>query len=213
MSAPPTRRTGIIPVLAGAWGLLLAGALLAPGLLPSADPGDELTRNTVRLALLYYLLATLLMLRLDGDGWRVSTLSGRGARLCWSLAWLAYAIHVGMAFHHHHRWSHREAYLHVERVSGFGPGVFVSYLFTLAWTADVAWWWARPVGYASRPAWIGGCLHAFLAFVVFNGTVVYETGLIRWAGLALFMVLGSSLVVRGLTPSCPTAHTTATRPR
>jgi hypothetical protein len=29
-----------------------------------------------------------------------------------------------------------------------------------------------------------------MAFVVFNGTVVYETGFIRWAGVVAFTLLG-----------------------
>ena len=35
-----------------------------------------------------------------------------------------------------------------------------------------------------------------MAFIVFNGTVVYETGFIRWAGLALFFALGLFLLKR-----------------
>jgi hypothetical protein len=35
-----------------------------------------------------------------------------------------------------------------------------------------------------------------MAFIVFNGTVVYETGFIRWAGLGLFVVLSVLLVRR-----------------
>jgi hypothetical protein len=83
-------------------------------------------------------------------------------------------------------------------VSGFGPGIYVSHLFTLLWTLDVACWWLRPHAYATRPAWIGRALHAFMAFIVFNGTVVYENGPIRWAGVAMFVALGG-LWLRTLT--------------
>jgi hypothetical protein len=31
-----------------------------------------------------------------------------------------------------------------------------------------------------------------MAFIIFNGTVVYETGMIRWAGLAMFGLLGTA---------------------
>jgi hypothetical protein len=30
-----------------------------------------------------------------------------------------------------------------------------------------------------------------MVFVIFNGTVVYESGTIRWAGLAMFAVLAA----------------------
>jgi len=33
-------------------------------------------------------------------------------------------------------------------------------------------------------------LHAFMVFIIFNGTVVYETGFVRWAGVALLTILG-----------------------
>src|SRR5262249_2105434 len=122
--------------------------------------------------------------------------AGRAARLCWLLAWLAYVVHLGMAFHHYHGWSHADAVAHVEARTGFGPGIWFSHLFTLAWTADVAWWWLRPLSYASRPRAIDWALHGFMAFMWFNGTVVYETGLIRWAGLAVFAALALGFLLR-----------------
>jgi hypothetical protein len=157
------------------------------------DPGHDLTRGTVDLALLFYGAAAVLMLRLDAPGWRAQTRIGKVARRCWSLAWLVYLVHVALAFHFYHAWSHTEAVRHVERESGFGPGIFVSYLFTLAWTADAAWWALGPAGYAGRPAWIGWSLHAFLAFVIFNGSVVYASGPVRWAGITLFVILAVCL--------------------
>jgi hypothetical protein len=171
------------------WGAALVGVLAAPALLGSADVGDDLIRNTVRLSLAYYAAAAGLMLFLRPPEWAGS---GRGsvARWCWTLAWATYVIHVGMALHFYHHWSHADAVRHTEEVSGFGPGIYVSHLFTLLWTADVAWWWLRPDAYAERPTWIGRALHAFMAFVIFNGMVVYEAGAIRWAGAVMFAALG-----------------------
>jgi hypothetical protein len=85
---------------------------------------------------------------------------------------------------------------HVQRVSHFGPGIFLSHLFTLVWTLDVARWWLRPDGYAGRPAWVGRLLHGFMAFMIFNATVVYGTGSIRWAGAALLGGLGALWLAR-----------------
>jgi hypothetical protein len=94
-----------------------------------------------------------------------------------------------MAFEHYHHWSHAEAMRHTQERSGFGAGIFASHLFTLLWTADVLSWWLSPVWHSTRPRWIGWMLHAYMAFIVFNATVVYETGLIRWAGAAMFVAL------------------------
>jgi hypothetical protein len=181
------------------WLALLAVILAAPTALQSPTPGDDLTRNTVRLALLYYAAAASLMLLLRPEEW--SAHSGRGwlARWCWTLAWAAYLIHLAMAFHHYHDWSHAAAVEHTREVSGVGEGIYVSHLFTLLWTLDVAFWWLRPNGYAQRSAMLGWLLHGFMAFVIFNGTVVYEHGFIRWAGVALFVELAALSVYRWRT--------------
>jgi hypothetical protein len=109
----------------------------------------------------------------------------RLARWCWTLAWAAYLVHLAMAFHHYHHWSHAHAVEHTRSVSGVGEGIYVSHCFTLLWTVDVAWWWLRPETRARRSAWVDRSLHGFMFFMVFNATVVYESGLIRWAGVAL----------------------------
>lgn len=178
------------------WILLLAAILATPYLLHSSDPGDDLTRNTVRLGLLYYVLATSLMLLLRREEWTGVTGRGRSARWCWTLAWGAYLIHVVMAFHYFHDWSHAKAVEHVEQTSGFGEGIYFSYLFTLLWTVDVMWWWLRPEHYATRSWWIDRGLHGYMAFIVFNGTVVFEEGLVRWIGMCWFAFLAVVMLYR-----------------
>ncbi len=165
--------------------LLLPAVLVWPFLSSTASPGDDRIRNTIRLSLAYYALALNAMLWLRRSEWR----EGGLARAWWTLAWLAYVTHVAMAFHYYHGWSHAHAVEHVREVSGAGEGLFVSYFFTLVWTADVLSWWLWPGGYAHRPPWVGWTLHGFMLFIVFNGTVVYEEGPIRWAGAAGFAEL------------------------
>jgi hypothetical protein len=179
-------RTEIL--LLSAWAALLGLVLALPALTASATPGEDLTRHTVRVALLFYAVASVLMLSLTPGEWAAEG-RGRAARLCWTLAWLAYLIHLGMAMHHYHGWSHADAVRHVRERSGVGEGIFVSHAFTLFWTLDVAACWLRPRRYAARSVWLDRLLHGFMAFMVFNGTVVYEQGFIRWAGVALFAVL------------------------
>jgi hypothetical protein len=157
---------------------------------------DDPTRDSVRLALVLYAFCVGLMPWLDEAGWQARTGLGRLVRLAWALACLIFLAHVALAFHHHHGWSHARAMEHVAERGGFGPGIFLSYLFTLAWVVDAAWWWLLPIRYARRPGWVGASLHGFMLFMVFNATVVFEIGPARWSGLMLLALLGLSLVLR-----------------
>jgi hypothetical protein len=154
------------------------------------------TRDTIRLALVFYALCVVLMPWLDGAAWQCATALGRLVRLAWLLGCVTYLAHIALAFHFHHGWSHAQAQRHVAEQGGFGPGIFLSYLFTLAWAADVAWWWLLPASYAGRRSWIGVALHAFMLFMVFNATVVFASGPARWGGLTLCGLLVGSLIMR-----------------
>jgi hypothetical protein len=187
----------------------LAVVLAAPLLFSPDDAGDNLTRFTIRLALVYYGAALTMMLLTSKLDLRSSTFEdrsskveasmgrlGRVSRWLWTWAWLSYVIHVVCAFHFFHHWSHADAVRHTAEVSGFGPGIYASYFFTLIWGIDVAAWWSLPRWYARRASWIDCMLHAFMLFMVFNATVVFETGLIRWAGVALFAELAAAYLYR-----------------
>jgi hypothetical protein len=206
----PLSARGCEIALAGAGAAGLVGVLALPSLTATSDPGGVLTRNTIRLALLWYAAATALML------WQSPDTLWRPARACWTVAWACYLVHLGMAFHYHHHWSHEEAFRHVEEGSGFGPGIFVSYAFTLLWTADVIWWWVRPASHARRPAWLRRSLYGFMAFVVFNGAVVFAQGAVRWVGAAAFLLLAlvwlrrRDAVGQGATPGATAWETSQT---
>ena len=191
----PAPRRSLDLAVVGAWALLLSAVLAVSSFLSLDNPGDYLTRATVRVALAYYAAALVLMLTLRREEW-AAVGRGRLARWCWALAWVTYAVHVGMAFHHYHHWSHADAVRHTRAVSGVGEGVYASYLFSLVWALDVAWWWLRPAPYADRPAWVDGLLHGLMAFIVFCATVVYESGPIRWAGCVMFAGLALLLLAR-----------------
>jgi hypothetical protein len=180
------------------WLVLLAGVISVPYATQSPSLGDDLTRFTVRLSLVYYASAASLMLLLQADDWRATAGRGRLTRWCWTLAWAAYLVHLGMAFHYFHSWSHDAAVEHTRAVSGVGAGIYASHLFTLLWGADVVYWWLRPDRYARRSTWIDWMLHGFMAFIIFNGTVVYENGLIRWFGILMFSELAVVWIYRRL---------------
>jgi hypothetical protein len=179
------RRPAVADLLVvGSWALLLAAVLATPWWIHPDVAGDDLVRHTVRLALVYWAAALALMIYLRPADWRAEHGRGRLARWCWTLGWLTYLVHLAMAFHFYHHWSHDDAVRHTKKVSGFGPGIYVSHFFTLVWSLDVMCWWLWPGRYAARSPWIDRLLHGFMVFIVFNATVVYESGLIRWAALA-----------------------------
>ncbi len=183
-------------VVAGGLVLLFSVVLLSA--LLAAEPGEMLTRNTVRLSLTWYALALCLMMTLSPADWRAETPRGQAARWCWTWAIVVFLVHLAMAFHYYHQWSHASAFERTRQASGTGEGVYVSYLFTLMWAGDALWWWISPASYAARHRWLHRALHAFMLFIVFNGMVIYEAGGIRWAGLLMFAGLAAVwLATRG----------------
>lgn len=122
----------------------------------------------------------------------------RAARNCYAWGCAVYLLHVALAFHLGHRWSHAAAFDHVERTSGFGRGLFVSYLFTLTWLADAAWSVLAFETYRRRSRWWNGAVHGFMAFVIFNATVVYGEGPGRWLSAAAFAAIIAIVLRRWL---------------
>lgn len=148
--------------------------------------GEWLTKVTVWVALLGYAAgAACLLLAGRRPGLR------RTARLAWTVGCVWFLAHVLCAFAFHYGWSHATAYAETARQVGevtgarAGGGVFVSYLFTLMWVADVVWWWADEAGHRRRPGWLAAAWQGFFFFIVFNGTVVFEHGPARWLGLLI----------------------------
>ena len=150
------------------------------------EAGELLTRWAIRGALALY-VATIGLHRYSRrhDAHNVS-------RLLWTAACALYLAHVACAFHFYHDWSHESAYRQVERESeellgvGFGAGLYLNYVFTLVWCADVVRVWIR--GNARDVVWTR-LLHSFMAFMAFQGTVVFEEGAIRWFGVAATIAL------------------------
>jgi hypothetical protein len=153
------------------------------------DLGTSLTVNTIRLSLAWYFVAVLVMMRLTSRDWIGATKRGQLARWCWTWGVICFVVHVAMAFHFYHHWSHAHAFAHTREISGVGEGVYISYLFTILWVTDAIWWWCWPDRYASRPKSWTRFLHTFMLFIIFNGTIVFESGTIRWVSIAAFMAL------------------------
>jgi hypothetical protein len=123
-------------------------------------------------AALYAAAIALMLLRRDSF-----------ARVAWTAGCAIFLVHVGLAFHFYHHWSHAEAYAATARQSGIGWGLYFNYAFAIVWVADVLWWGRL------RASWIGILIHSFLAFMFFNATVVFGKGWVRWAGAVATMAL------------------------
>jgi hypothetical protein len=183
-------------------GMTLLVVTMAGTWLLAVDTGGSLIRNGVRLALAWYFTSVALMLYMQPPDWAATTRLGRIARWCWTWAILGFVLHVGLAFHYFHHWSHAHAVAHTREVAGIGEGIYVTYLFLLLWAADAVDWLLRPQARAVRPAWIGRTLHAFMLFIIFNGVVVYEDGPIRWVGGVAFVgLIGLWLAARRRDPA------------
>jgi hypothetical protein len=114
-------------------------------------------------------------------------------RVFWPLGCAMLFLHIAIAFHLGHGWSHQDAWEHTKQVGGYGNGIFVNYAFALVWLMDAAWLAVSPASYLSRPRWLHWAIHCFLAFVVFNATVVFGSWLARiayagWMAMCWFVL-------------------------
>lgn len=168
----------------------------------SSAAGELVTLWTVRAAFGLYVLA--LAVRLASAP---TSRGDRAFRLIWTAGCAAFVVHVACAFHFFHNWSHADAYRETARqtadltgvASGFG--LYLNYIFLLAWSVHAAWLWLRRDD-NPQLEWVALVLHAFLAFMWFNATVVFPTGPTRWAGVATFALLAVLLWRRrGGTPA------------
>lgn len=146
------------------------------------------TQVSIWISLSCYFVAMTKWLRANG--------SEANYRGWWTIGCVAYVLHAIAAFGLHHEWSHTAAYEQTARQTAdvvgraFGAGVFVNYLFTLLWIGDVIWWWLNKTSFRARPAWINRVWLGFFFFIVFNATVVFEDGPVRWLGGMGCMWLG-----------------------
>ncbi len=189
-----SRSLGIAAVVLGT---MVLAAVVAATFAVGTEEGVLMIRNTVRLALAWYLVALSAMLFFVPDDWRANSLRGQMVRWCWTWALICFFVHLVLAFQFFHHWSNAHAVERSRQMSGWGEGIYFAYLFTVLWIADVVYWWLRPGGYASRSHWIDRSLHTFMLFIVLNGTIVFDHGIIRVAGaLGGLVLIGAWIVAR-----------------
>ncbi len=148
--------------------------------------GEFITRLTIWLALIAYAIGVSLMLLARR---RVPWL--QAARIVWTFGCAFFLVHVAFAFAVFHGWSHADAYRETARqteaMTGFksGFGLYLNYVFGIVWIIDVACWWASHEKFLQRPAWLTKLWQGFLLFMVFNGTVIFGKGPVRWLGVVI----------------------------
>lgn len=161
------------------------------------DPGDFLTRWTIRLSMALYVLALSLRCHARGRAGRLSA-----ARLAWTAGCALFLAHVGCAFTYFYDWSHVTAYAETvrrtEEMAGvaWGGGLYLNYAFTVIWLVDVLWWWLGPASYQRRGLAAEWLVQGFMGFIAFNGAIVFADWPMRVAGIvacaALFLACRAS---------------------
>jgi hypothetical protein len=152
--------------------------------------GEFCTKATIWLAILAYGWGSAALLRLRGFAQ-----APRWIRAIWTFSCACFLAHVACAFGVYHHWSHVAAYEDTARqtraMTGWdsGAGLYINYAFAAAWSAEVAWWLLAPASLRRRPAWLVAVWHGFYAFMIFNGTIVFGHGPVRWLGTLIFLSL------------------------
>lgn len=108
-------------------------------------------------------------------------------RTVWTIGWLALVVHVLIAMAKVHGWSWTAAYEHTAQRTqlltgwNWGGGVWFNLLTAVIWGADVCRLWSRPQSSRSRSA-TDYAIQAYLAFMMFNATVVFGSQFAQYAG-------------------------------
>ena len=159
--------------------------------------GELLTRITIWLAILAYAVGSVAFALA-----RRRTRRDSATRIVWTIACLCLVAHVVWAFQFYHGWSHEAAYHETARQTqevvglNWGGGLFINYILLAGWIIDVGWWWWSGLNsYRQRPWQLVAAWHGFLIFMIFNATVVFKAGTVRWVGLCICGILGAAWFV------------------
>lgn len=153
---------------------------------------ELLTRGSVWVAVSGYAIGVGLILLARGRRKWLSM-----ARVVWTIGCVAMIVHVGFAFHFYHDWSHTAALAETARQTSevfgidWGGGVWFNYGFVTLWALDAGNWWSSEITAHRRRHWLLSAVwQVVLAFMFFNAMVVFESGIIRFAGIGMFVCLG-----------------------
>jgi len=165
---------------------LASAALIALGgpsvaVLVSEPSGHDVDHPAIRASarIVVWLWPWAAALPFVGPSFALRWIHTVGAALC--------VLHVALAFHLGHGWSHAAAFEHTERVAGFGPGVFVNDFFVALWIAETLAAWLDFDRYLWRPRWIRVAIVSCMGFIVVNAGVVFASGPWRWVALVALL--------------------------
>ena len=156
--------------------------------------GEFLTRGTIWISIVGYVLGSIAFALSLSD--RRTARWDAAARIVWTVACASLIAHFISAFQFYHGWSHAAAYRDTARQTAdvfginWGGGLFINYALLFAWIVDIAWWWRSGLdSYRKRPWQLVMAWHGFLIFIIFNATVVFAAGIVRWLGLGICLLL------------------------
>lgn len=161
------------------------------------DTAELLTRATIWVSIVGYTIGSVLFALSDKTRNRGALESA--TRVVWTIACAGLIAHFVSAFHFYHGWSHAAAYEDTAQQTYelfglyWGGGVFINYGLLVVWLIDIAWWWRSGLdSYRKRPWPLVVAWHGLLIFIIFNATVVFGDGIVRWVGLAICLLLALS---------------------
>ncbi len=153
--------------------------------------GEFLTRATIWITFIGYIVGSVLF-AISNSRRRFDS----AARIAWTVAVVGLIAHFICAFEYFHFWSHSHAYIETARQTNevlrvnWGGGLFINYALLALWILDVGWWWLNGLeSYRQRSRVLVLAWHSFLIFIIFNATVVFKSGVVRWIGVVMTIVL------------------------
>jgi general stress protein CsbA len=174
------------------------------------DAGEFLTRATIWITIAAYTVGSVLFARSHGRArWDAAV------RVAWTIAVVSLIAHFICAYQFFHHWSQdsalRNTARQTEEVTGlkWSGGLFINYGLLILWIADVAWWWIGGLtSYRARPWPVIAAWHGFIIFILFNATIVFKNGMVRWVGLVICAILlfaWARIARQGLGPRLKTS--------
>ena len=162
-----------------------------------AEIGDQLVRWSARLSVACYLMRVLIEIAAPSVP-RVRIV----AFFSWTIGCGLMLAHVFLAFALVHHWSHAAALEHTRRQTAdavgiqFGGGLYFNYALLAIWLCDLVVWWRIGIQNPPRSRRFFWAVQLFLAFMMFNATVVF--GPTAWRFVVIFVAVGMliALLVR-----------------
>jgi hypothetical protein len=156
--------------------------------------GEFLTRGTIWVSIVGYAVGSVIFALSLSPRRRAHRDSA--ARVVWTVACASLIAHFISAFQFYHGWSHAAAYRDTARQTeelfglNWGGGLFINYALLIAWIVDIAWWWRSGLdSYRKRPWPLIALWHGLFIFIIFNATVVFGDGIVRWLGMGVSLLL------------------------